>query len=177
MSEDVKEGDWVTSYSSGIWQVYRVLRFKEFDPVTGLEQERARIFSKRFLLKSFKRSFKEECCDPFFVELLDQNTRAKLESFIKTNEALYRKFLEFSPKPIHCIYNARIIVAAGQTPEKIERLIPRGNALRQNEIKPLLESLGIAAKVLPSWTAQFVSRDHACQDGYLMYEFSRVLTS
>ena len=74
---ELKIGDWVRSYSPGIWRIYRILKdYKHADPLTGKEAFRTTIFSKRFLSKSFKRFFGEQCCDPSFVSKLGSDDQA-----------------------------------------------------------------------------------------------------
>ena len=110
MEENVplKVGDWVKSYSSGIWQIYRILDCKRLNPATGDEQDKTTIFSKRFLSNAYKRSFKEECCDPHFVTRLNSDEKSDLNKFISENPKLYETFLAYEPKNIDCVYNARI---------------------------------------------------------------------
>jgi hypothetical protein len=177
MSEQFQAGDWVTSYGKGIWQIYRVLRLKGIDPATGRPRDQISIFSKRFLSSSMKRSFSEESCHPSFVKKLDAEALANLDLFIKDNQALYRKFLEYKPKPLDAIFNARFGIPHDKTADEIAALIPKDTMLWLGEIQPLLESLGLDTTGMPSWTAQFVSPDHTCVDGYLAYRFNRILSS
>lgn len=172
---ELRVGNWVFSYHPGIWQIYRILTCKVRSPVSGLGQETTTVFSKRFLSETFKRSFKEECCSPDFVEKLDDETMSKLERFIKENAALYKKFNDYVPKPIDEIYNARIGTPKGKGVKEIEALISKDRLFNGLEINPYLEELGFHTKELPSWTAQFVSEDHQCKDGYLAYKFHRIL--
>jgi hypothetical protein len=53
-------GDWVKTYTAGIWQVYRILDYKCMDSMTGRKAQKRTVFSRRFVSNSFKRSFKEE---------------------------------------------------------------------------------------------------------------------
>lgn len=177
MSDQLQVGDWVTSYSKGIWQIYRILHLKGIDPDSGRPRDQISIFSKRFLSSSMKRSFSEECCHPTFVKKLDADAAANLELFIKDNQALHRKFVEYKPKPVNAIFNARFGIPHNKTTDEIAALIPKDTVLWQGEIQPLLERLGLNTKAMPSWTAQFVSPDHACVDGYLAYRFNRILSS
>jgi hypothetical protein len=175
MSLNLNVGDWVNSYGSGIWQIYKILQFKGIDPTSQQEVQETRIFSKRFVLSSFKRSFKEECCSPYYVSGLDEETKKKLEIFVNENEPLYKKFLDYKPKPIDSIYNARIGMPKGKQVEEIESMISKERLFNKLELDPYLRELGFNPDELPSWTAQFKSEDHMCQAGYLVYKFNRVL--
>ena len=175
MDLEIKEGDWVTSFSSGLWQIYRVLSYKGINPVSKSEKLKTSVFSKRFVLNSLKPSFKEECCSPDFVERLDPETNTKLEEYIRDNETLHKEFNEYKPKPIDSIYNARIGVPEGKSLEATDALICKDRNLNELEIGPYLKELGFDITRLPSWTVQFISEDHNCQDGYLIYRFARIL--
>lgn len=169
-------GDWALSYSSGIWQIYRILTYKCRDPLTGNEKEKTTIFLKRFINKSFKRSFSEECCDPSFVKKLSSEELQTLNDFIGKNNELYTKFINYIPKEIDCIYNARIGIQTGKTAQEIESMIQKNLLISDFEISPLLEDLGFNTKEFPYWTVQFVSHDHQCKDGYLVFRFKRLLS-
>jgi hypothetical protein len=170
-------GDWVRSYSAGIWQIYRVLEdYKCLDPLTGNESINSRIFSKRFVSNSFRQSFKEECCHPSFVTDLKSEEMKKLEKFIVKNSVLYAKFLKYEPKPIASVYNARIGIPTNKSVEEIAGLIPRSESFNELQILPFLQKLGFDTKQLPSWTVQFVSENHQCENEWLVYKFSRVFS-
>ncbi len=170
-----KIGDWVRSYSNGIWQIYRILDYKCKDPVTDREVEKTTIFSKRFVSDSFKRSFKEECCDPAFVHLLVQADKLKLDTFIDRNPDLYQKFIDYEAKIIDCIFNARIGVPEHRDSQMIADKLKSLGPIKDIEINPKLHGLGFNTKAMPSWTVQFVSNGFECVDGYLSFQFLRVL--
>jgi hypothetical protein len=172
---ELQEGDWVRSYTSGIWQIYRILRYIGKDPATGSKQEKTTVFSKRFVLNSLKRSFTEECCHPDFVENLDEEAARELSGFVEGNPALYAKFCEYEPKSIDSIYNARIDVQEGTSTSDIEKILATDRLFNVFEIEHYLQEAGLHTKESPSWTAQFVSANHECEDGYLVYRFSCVL--
>jgi hypothetical protein len=167
----------VRSYESGIWRIYRILNYIGRDPVSGSEQHRTTVFSKRFLLNSFKRSFKIECCDPSFVEKLDKVTANKLDEFIEENRGLYESFCEYEPEPINAVYNARIKAPDGKTKEEVETCLSSCPSLNELEIGEYLRDAGFDTEGFPYWTVQLVSKNHECHDGYLVYRFHRVLES
>lgn len=165
------------SYGSGIWQIYRILNYTGRNPRSGSEQYRTTVFSKRFVLNSFKRSFKNECCAPSFVEKLDKATCKQLADFIEENQELYQSFCEYEPEPIDAIYNARIKVPDGKTKEEVEALLSDCLSLKDLEIDKHLRDLGFDTEGFPNWIVQFVSKNHECQDGFLAYRFQEVLRS
>ncbi len=174
---ELQEGDWVRSYGSGIWQIYRILRYIGKDPATGSKQEITTVFSKRFVLDSFKRSFTEDCCHPGFVEKLDKQAAKELSDFIEANPSLYAKFCKYEPKSIDHIYNARIGIQEGSSTSDIEKILSTNRVFNELEIEHYLRDSGLDTKEPAFWTAQFVSANHQCEHGYLVYRFSRVLGS
>lgn len=168
-------GDWARSYSSGIWQVYRVLEYKCKNPATGSEQDKTTVFSKRFVSKSYKKSFKEECCSPSFVWPLRPDEKAELELFINENTKLYEKFIAFEPKNIDCIYNARIGIPESKDTDEVVKKFSNSKLVRDIDINSSLTDLGYDTEAMPYWTVQFVSDNFMLEDGCLMFEFSQVL--
>ena len=171
----LKIGDWVRSYSTGIWQIYRILDYKCKDPITGKEVEKRTIFAKRFVSDSFKRSFKEECSDPAFVHLLESEEKKELDAFIDSNPSLYQKFIDHEPKKIDYIYNARIGIPKHRDSQMIADKLKNLGPIKDMEINPKLNELGFNTTALPSWTVQFVSNGFECISGHLSFQFLRIL--
>lgn len=171
----LKIGDWVRSYSAGIWQIYRILDYKCNDPVSGKQVEKTTIFSKKFVSDSFKRSFKEECSDPAFVYLLDPDKKKELDAFIESHPGLYQKFINHEPKKMDCIYNVRISIPPHRDSQMIADKLKDLGPVKDIEINAKLNALGFNTKARPSWTVQFVSSGFEYIDGYLSYQFLRVL--
>ena len=171
-------GDWVTSHSTGIWQVYRILEYNGWDPSTGGTRPTTAMFSKRFLSPAFKRSFKEEVSSPPFVKPLAVDMIEKLENFIADNPKIHDAFQQYAPKPIHAVFNARIH-REKMNAKEIDSAIPKDKTFTALEIQPFLEDLGFDTRQNSgAWTAQFVAEDHKCDDnGYLRYTFAAVLKS
>ncbi|EGM78562.1 hypothetical protein Rhein_1338 [Rheinheimera sp. A13L] len=168
-------GDWVRSYSTGIWQIYRVIEYKCRNPTTGLEQKKTTIFSKRFVSNAFRRSFKEECCDPALIVPLSLAEKNQMNLFIRQNENLYKKFQEYEPKKINCVYNARIEISETRDAASIAKELSGLGPMRDLDIDQRLSSLGYNTKAMPSWTVQFVSENFNLVNGYLVFNFSKVL--
>ncbi len=177
MDKKLKIGDWVRSYSKGVWQIYRIEKFGELDPVTGAIRHRESIFSKRFVNNAFKRSFSTECCSPDFVEKLDNSALKDLESFIADNKALYSKFINYVQKTVDLIYNARISIPEGKSSDSVEEELSGLVDVKAEDLIGLLNEKGYKVNTHPSWVAQFIANDHKCKDGQIMYTFERVLES
>ncbi len=172
---ELHEGDWIHSHRSGIWQIYRILRYIGKDPVTGSQQERTSVFSKRFVLASFKRSFTEDSCHPSFVEKLDKVAVNELSAFIEVNPALYAKFCEYELKSIDAVYNARIHIPEGSSASDIEKRLSTDRIFNEFEIEDYLRDSGLDTTESAFGTAQFVCSNHQCEQGYLVFRFSGVI--
>lgn len=174
-SENFNIGDWVLSYSKGIWQIYRILDIKDIHPKTKNEVNKQLIFSKRIVSDKFKRSFREECCDKSFVEKLNDELQIKLDCFIENNQKAYKDFLNYKPKPIDLICSRSINDSGLLSMEDIESEIDKEKKMTECEIDILLSELNLKTGFIPLFTFQFVSRDHECRDNRLVYSFLRVL--
>ncbi len=174
--EGMKIGDWIKSYSVGIWQIYKILKYKVCDPASGKIEDKVTVFSKRFINKSYKKSFSEECCSPAFVKPLPDEELKLLNAFIKENPLLHEKFKEYVPKELDSIYNAKIKIPEDKNVKKVESLIHKDVLLTDVEINPYLEKLGLTTNSKHyGWTAQFVSKGFSVKDGHLGYGFERIL--
>ncbi|MDR2212532.1 MAG: hypothetical protein LBE21_02750 [Pseudomonadales bacterium] len=171
----LKVGDWVKSHRAGIWQIYRVLEYKCQNPVTGLEQDAVTIFSKCFVTNKFKPSFKEQCCDPSLITPLSSSEKSEVNLFISQNEELYKKFREYEPSAIDCIYNARIKKPKAKEISVIEKNLSDLGLIRDLEINRHISSVGYAPESASSWTAQFVSENFSIVNGYIVFKFNKIL--
>ncbi|MCF2846581.1 hypothetical protein NH514_04780 [Pseudoalteromonas sp. ACER1] len=173
MDDNIKVGDWVRSYGSGIWRVHRILELNDFDIQSQTNKPRTVVFSSRFVNDSYERSFVTECCDSTFVYHLQQ---AELDSFINLNIDLYTKFNAYKPKSINAIYNAKINIPVSKSKSELEDLLISYQSLFLEQLFCQLHSSGLASSDNKGWTAQFVAKDHEAVDGKLVYSFSTLLT-
>ena len=133
------------------------------------------IFSKRFLSKSFKRLFGEATCHPSFVSLLGSDDHERLEAFIAANPSVYEKFESYQPKPVDCIYNARIGLPADRTAAELAASFDPSRPIRDTDIDSILTNMGLDTKAIPYFLiVQFVSKDHECIDDHLVFRFHRI---
>ncbi len=110
----MKVGDFVHSYTKGIWQIYRIIKYKNINFQNNKQEKKVTVFLKRFISTSYKKSFSEECCDSSFVYPLSDDEILELNSFIGKNKDLFEQFNNYMPKPIDAILNIKI--------RKIERV-------------------------------------------------------
>ena len=99
----IKIGDWVRSYSAGVWQVYRIVE-GHYETRASLDEPKVispirTLFSSRICSNKWKKSFSNECCSSGHVTKLTQEDQAQLEKFLSKNKVL-TSFQDFKPKPI-----------------------------------------------------------------------------
>lgn len=175
MESELRIGDWVRSYGSGIWRIYRILELNDFDIPSQSYKSKTIIFSCRFVNDSFKRSFSTEGCDSSFVYRLEQAERDKLDSFINQNQDLYSKFDAYKPKPIDAIYNTNVNIPVSKNQSELESTLCTFQSLCLEQLYSKLLSSDIGSSGSKGWTAQFVSKNHDNIDGKLVYSFSKIL--
>ena len=169
-------GDWVKSYSAGIWRIYRIQNINSVNINTNEIEGRTAVFLARFLNKSFKRSFSQEVCDKAFVYPLEKGEQEKLNKFILDNPKLIQAFNSYKPKPLDSIYNVNIVVPEKTAKEELDNTLYLLGPRTRYEIYRYLVDSGIGSGGAKSLNAQFVCPDHnANENGELMYEFSRSL--
>lgn len=175
MEENIKIGDWVRSYGSGIWRAHRILELNDFDIQSQSYRSRTVVFSSRFVNDSYKRSFSTESCDSAFVYHLDPIEKEELESFIENNPELVAKFDAYKPKSIDAIYNANVNIPASGSQTDLEEMLSTFQELNLEQLYNKLIESKIGSSGTKGWTAQFVSNNHKCCEGKLLYSFSKVL--
>ncbi|AOT08756.1 hypothetical protein [Pseudoalteromonas luteoviolacea] len=175
MDDNIKIGDWVRSYGSGIWRVHRILELNDFDIQSQTNKPRTVIFSSRFVNDSYKRSFSTESCDSAFVYHLDSNEKEELDAFMGSNPELVAKFDAYKPKSIDAVYNANVNIPASGSQADLEEALSSFQELNLEQLYNQLIESKIGSSVAKGWTAQFVSSNHECLNGKLLYSFSKVL--
>ncbi|WP_016957993.1 hypothetical protein [Catenovulum agarivorans] len=175
MGENVKVGDWVRSYGSGIWRVYRILELNDFDIPSQSYKPKTIVFSSRFVNDSYKRSFSTESCDSSFVYRLEPNEQNNLNSFIVNNSELVAKFDAYKPKSVDSIYNANVNIPASKSQAELEEILSTFQKLNLEELYRLLLESKIGSSGEKGWTAQFTSKNHECSEGKLVYSFAKIL--
>src|SRR5262245_32626990 len=103
----MKVGDWVYSYSKGVWQIIRI---EEIEQITPNISSRTTVHCKRFLNSSFKKSFAAESCAPEFIEPLPDEVLNKLNEVINLNPNWYNEFKDYN-KSVDSVLNLTFHVA------------------------------------------------------------------
>jgi len=172
---NVQLGDWVTSSSSGIWKVYRIL-----DNILIADSSKGTklislVFSSRFLSDSYKPLFKSECCSPSLVEKLNEEEMEKLQSFIEENPTKYDMFDKRAPKLVDGFHDTFFSKPTDKTVEEIEKYFDPSQKYKASEISNVMSTLNLNWEGNPGWRVEFKSSDHECENGELVYTFNKVL--
>lgn len=129
-SETLKIGDWVNSYSKGIYRIDRIIEeyYDESEPEfsetkLGKKKEFRTIISKRFLNSKFKKSISYESCSEFYIKVLDDFQNRELEKFIKENPKSIEELNNYEIPEILCIYNSELQIDAENDLNKVNDLI------------------------------------------------------
>jgi len=102
MDEGVRVGDWVHSYSMGIWRVWRLLsgfnelRFSLDTPKSV--SRRTLVFSSRLVNTSWKKSFSTECAELSLVRRISRDDEARIEELLQSNPSLKKAFEKYQAK-------------------------------------------------------------------------------
>ena len=172
----VQVGDWVTTYSPGIWRVVRILQ--NVEPLHEHDRGRNQVFAARFLTGSGKPGFRTESCDALFVQPLAAEQRALLDAFIRDNPKALQRFEACEPRLPDLIYNLRTSTPADELsiPSAIEGGLPEGMTLPQ--IRAALEAEGMASAIGRNptrATLQFVSPEHEVRDRHFVFRKVNIL--
>lgn len=181
-------GDWVYSYSPGIWRVYRVLqgvqevRFKLEEPK---RTSRSRfVFSKRLVDGAWKPSFIAETASADVVSPLSDDDRRRLEAFIATNPQILQEFEAFEPEEIDFVLNLRLNIPVSFGRDRLQRLIDGafagiGNHGSTNdEILQLLAASELARHVstgMSNATLQFLCKGHEVRNNEYVFREARLI--
>jgi hypothetical protein len=179
-------GDWVTSYSPGIWQIYRIvpivneMRFSLAD--RRRKSRRVLIFSKRSLNEQWVPDFASECCSRSLVSTPTAEDRQRLQQMLIDNPTLLQAFDQYQPAAIDLIGNLSMrvpvfhrleafctnVLAPAMTPGvSMEQIL---QLMKAEDLEAFLNKYPINA------TLQVVSRDHEMKDGAFIFRACRAFT-
>ena len=171
----MKIGDFVHSYTKGIWQIYRIEKYKSINQLTGKIEKKETAFLKRFVSESYKKSFTEESCDISFVVPLSADEKIKLNSFVEKNKDLFDKFNQYSPKQIDSVLVMHIRMLNSDEIQKVKTIFSDNNNLTYKNINNLIKENNLNREHGYGWTLQFVSENFKMKHGVLIYKFLRIL--
>ncbi len=110
---NLKKGEWVYSYSKGIFRVEEIIDkyYEENTPLLGNNKIGDKmltrtIISKKFLTSSFKKSFGFESCDESLISKLLKSDLRKLEKLLREKPNLIKEFEEYKIPERHTIWKS-----------------------------------------------------------------------
>lgn len=174
----MKVGDWVNSYSKGIWQIVRIDEVEnEFDEHTT----QTIVHCKRFLNSSYKKSFSAESCSEYFITKLSEFDVEKVNEIIKLNNKWYDEFLKYQ-KFVDSIYNLSLYVSNSSERNIFKKTIEEkfksvNGGLSKKQINQLLlsELENNKKSTIRNFTAQFISKNSEIKDRQLIYKELKLL--
>jgi hypothetical protein len=113
MIHNIQIGDWVNSYSKGIYRIERIIEryYDEGSPVLdgnniGDKYKNRIIVSKRLLNSKFKKSLSYESCSEYFIKHLDEKQLTELEKATTQKPALLKELDDYQIPTLINIYNS-----------------------------------------------------------------------
>lgn len=190
MYETVRVGDWVRSYSMGIWRVGRILsgfselRFSLEAP--KVLSARKLVFSHRLVNASWKRSFSIECAELSLVKRISREEEARIDEMLKSSPPLKKAFAKYQSKngSVDLAVNVSLGLPPGSDREKLRAAcdshlgasIETGMTI--DEVLAALRTAGYydcIGKTPISATIQLISRGHEVRDGEFILRYNRLL--
>ena len=149
MKQEIKIGDWINSYSKGIYRVDRIIEqfYDESSSVLdgnniGDKMKDRIIVSKRLLNSKFKKSINYESCSEYFVSHLNNGQLTDLEKALAENPKLLNELNEYQIPTLTTVYNSDLKIDNDtdlQTTLELVNFIKEGKTFLeiQNEMKRL----------------------------------------
>jgi hypothetical protein len=190
MQEDVKVGDWVRSYSMGIWRVWRVLRgFNEMRfslDKPNLQSARTLVFSHRLVNNSFKRSFSKECAEASLVTRISSDEESQIQELLKSSPKLGKAFERYRAdnSTLDLIVNVSLGNLPGSNRDQLRAAcnLHLGSSIdhgmTMDEVLTALREAGYyecIGKTPVAATVQLISVDHEVRDHEFLLRYKRVL--
>ncbi len=129
--EGLKPGDWVNSYSKGIYRVERIIEeyFEESDPIIlpgysiGDKKPKRTVVSKRLLNSKFKKSISYESCNEVFITPISPSKKENLDAVLKENPSYIDALDNYKIPVLIGIYNMPLQIDDVADLKKMEKLI------------------------------------------------------
>jgi hypothetical protein len=174
-------GDWVESYSPGVWQVVRVLQdFFElrFHPDEPKRVSRRRlVLSKRLVDDKWRKAFKAEMAEAAVVHPLGDDQRARLAEYAKASPETLAEFEAFHPEMPDHIASLRLNVPQPVEVEGLRSAVTQvftgiEEGLTNDEVLDRLTRSPLAGHLsdgLSNVTVRFLCRQHEVRDGQFVF--------
>jgi hypothetical protein len=176
--EAIKIGDWVSSYSRGVWRVMRIIQ--DYRPPVDLPAPaQPLIGSARFLTASFKPRYGTEICAESFVKPLAADLKRDLDAFIATHPGALVAFEAQTPRLPDLVWNVRLGMPEGTPPLLSSRFFTAlETGLTPTEVRAALhyETLHKYVDGLPAThTLQLVCANHEMRGRDFVFRTGRLI--
>jgi len=181
-------GDWVKSYTPGIWQVFRVIQNEPRLRYSLNERKRGNrrpvIFCKRLVDECWKASFTGEICDPAVVQVLSSVDRARLDDFLSKNPDILDKFSVYEPRDLDSAMDLLLIVPDSIGKNGIQSIANEVFAdieeegLSNDEILERIDTSQLRDYVSPrviNAILRFLCKEHEIRDGEYVFRKVQVI--
>ena len=190
MHDGLKVGDWVRSYSMGIWRVWRVLNgFNELRfslDAPKRPPSRTLVFAHRLVNNSWKRSFSKECAEASLVSRISPDEESIIQGLLESNTQLKKAFEKYRAE--NSTLNLVVNVSLGQIPGSDREQLRAAcdlhlggsieNGLTMDEVLAALREAGYyecIGKTPIKATVQLISADHEVRDHEFLLRYKRIL--
>ena len=176
MNRDLKIGDWVNTYSKGIYRVERIIDRYYDESNSSIPDENKIgdkykdriIVSKRLLNSKFKKSISYDSCSEYYVSHLDAKQRVDLEKIINANPIFLTQLDAYEIPTITTVYNSNLQIDNKEDLEKVLTLvefIKIGKTFLEieNEMKRL-DILKLKPKFYGNYKFHFCNYNEECKD-------------
>jgi hypothetical protein len=167
----LKVGDWVNSYSKGIFRVEKIIeRYYDESYSSILEGNKIGdkfkdriIVTKRFLDSKMKKSMSYESCSESFITFLSKEKLIELNQIIEQNPKLLAELNEYEIPKIIGVYNSELQIETLEELQKVTELlkfVENGKSFLEieNELKRL-DILKLKPKYFGNYNFQLFNFD------------------
>ena len=182
-------GDWIHSYSPGIWQVFRLLVNEPRMRLDLSERKRTNprpvVFSKRLVNESWRPSFAAETCCASVVHHLSEEEHRMLDEFLTRNPALLAKFAEYEPKDLDLALDVRLCIPASVDRSTVQREVDKVfDCIEEKGLTNDDLLLRINASKLGTWVTRgltnailrFICKNHELRTNDYVFREAKVIT-
>jgi hypothetical protein len=188
MKQEIKIGDWVNSYSKGIYRVEKIIEqfYDESSPdldgnKIGDKMKDRTIVSKRLLNSKFKKSINYESCSEYFISHLDNGQITELQKTLADNPQFLMELNEYQIPTLTTVYNSDLKIDNDtdlQTTLQLINFVKNGKTFLeiQNEMKRL-DILRLKPKNFGNYMFQLFNFDEEYKDKQKIWRDAKLTKS
>ena len=186
MSSGIQLGDWVNTYSKGIYRVERIIDryYDESSPTLdgnkiGDKYKDRIIISKRLLNSKFKKSISYETCSEYFVHPLNQQQTSELQKILAGDPSLLSALDKYQIPTIISTYTSELQIDKESDLKSVQQLIEfikKGKSFKDiQEEMQRLDLLRLKPKNYGNYFFQLLNYDDEWVDKRLIWRDARLI--